>query len=516
MDQVSNFSNLITKDPDFTEFALNTPSISRYEYSTLLETIERKLGLFSLSVDKMSRINVYFPASGRAASSHGSLTYNAANLKNNVSSNWTLRTITDNGLTKRAFTRHFIQPYSGMSDLDKASIVVEIDIMEDNLITMLDEFKSKGNNDPFLYQSSDQFVFNQSSDARMARLITETYNFVAAGKTENYERLWLDDKQYLVYFYKSEKLNWTLIDYVPLQDILAPMTRSQNLFYFTVGILLTIGVVTVILLYLNVQVPIKQLTESVLRLKRGKFSERITNKPVKEFHTLVYQFNEMAAQIQHLVEKVYLEEIRSKEAVMKQLQSQINPHFLYNSLAYIVSMAKMNRTQAVVSMSYSLADYYKYTTRNDSMMTTIRQEIAFVTSYIDIMNYQLDNIQYLVEIPDSMQEIQIPRLLIQPIAENAILHGLESKLGGGRIWIVGRDEDEWLSITITDDGIGMSEEKCIEINNRLSSSDKEGEHFGLWNVNQRLRYHFGAESGVKAASSGTGLQVELSWRKLHI
>ncbi|QJD82635.1 cache domain-containing sensor histidine kinase [Cohnella herbarum] len=515
MDQVSNLSNLISKDPDFTKFALYSNTMNRFEYATLLETIEQKLGLFSLSVNKMSRINVYLPPSRHAVSSDGPLVYDAEYLKHNLSTRWTLRTITDSGITKRAFTRHFVQPYQSLSNPDKATIIVEVDLMEDNLISLLDEYKLEGNNDPFFYDNSDQFVYNDSANVEMAELITKSYDFEQSSAIANHEQIRLDDKKFLVYFNKSEKLNWTVIDYVPLQDILAPVTKSRQLFYIIVAILLTFGAVSVILLHLNVQLPIKHLTESVLSLKRGNFSERFRKKPVKEFQVLVFQFNEMAKQIQHLVEKVYLEEIRSNEAVMKQLQSQINPHFLHNSLAYIVSMAKMNRTQPVISMAYSLADYYKYTTRNVTMTTTVRHEIAFVTSYIDIMNYQLDNIQYSVDVPDSLLDMPIPRLLIQPIVENAIVHGLESKLGGGSIRIAGIEEEVWWSITVTDDGMGLSEEECAEINLRLDSSVKDDGHVGLWNVNQRLRYQFGSDSGVKVSpSDGGGLKVELRWKKL--
>ncbi|MCD1257263.1 sensor histidine kinase [Paenibacillus athensensis] len=513
MDQVSNLSNLITKDPDFTEFAQASPSMDRYAYAELMETVERKLGLFSLSVNKMSRINVYFPASQRAVSSDGPLAYDGAALQEAISANWTLRAVADRGVAKRAFVRHFVQPYSRGLDVLQASIVVEVELMEDNLVALLNEFKSAGNNDPFLFGPNRQYVFNGSSDERLSRLIPAATGFTT-GMSPIAQRLQLDGKQYLAYYYKSDKLDWTLIDYVPLEDILAPVTRSRQLFYAAVAVLLLFGAVSVVLLYWNVQVPIKQLTAGVLRLAQGNFSERITKKPAREFQLLVLQFNRMAAQIQHLVEKVYAEELRAGEAVMKQLQSQINPHFLHNSLAYIVSMAKMNRTQPVISMAYSLSDYYKYMTRNVTMTTTVREEIAFVSSYVEIMNNQLDKIDFRVELPQDMLELTIPRLLIQPLVENAIGHGLEAKLGGGSLRITGCGDGPWWTITVTDNGVGLSAEACVELNKRLQSSDKEGEQVGLWNVSQRLRIQFGTEAGVIVSpAAGGGLAVELRWSR---
>ncbi|MFD0675661.1 MULTISPECIES: sensor histidine kinase [unclassified Paenibacillus] len=517
MNQVSNYTNIITKDPDFAELAGNVIPADRYAYSALVANIESKLALFSLSSDWMSRISLYFPASKSAISSHSPIKYDESYLTTHVNTTWTLRSTMINGITQRVLTRYFVEPYAGVSDLRKASIIVEVDLMEETIISLLDSFKTKGNNDPFLYKAPGQYVLNSTSEEGMAHRIIASYDLSGNSPIKNHDIIMLGNKKYLLYFYTSPQINWTLVDYVPLEDILAPVTGSQNLFYVTVGLLLAVGVAAVFLLYVQVQVSIKLLTESVYRIKKGQFSTRIKRNKNQEFYRLINQFNEMAAQIQHLVEKVYLEEIRSKEAVMKQLQSQINPHFLYNSLAYIISMAKMNRSQHVVSMAYSLADYYKYTTRNGSMETTISEEIAFVTSYIHIMNYQLDKIRYDISIPPSMYNATIPRLLIQPIVENAIVHGLESQPEGGQIVIIGTDEPDWYTITVEDDGVGIQEWELNKLNARLSKPGTEGESFGIWNVHQRLRYQFGPESGLTLeASSSGGMKVVLRWQKAEL
>lgn len=513
MEQVSRYSNLIGKDPDFAELAGNAVPADRYAYSELMESAERKLGLFSLSTDWASRISLYFPASGRSVSSHPSAALDEAYLNRSNPSQWTLRPVTVNGVPTRAFTRYFIEPPRGITDLEKASVIVEVDLMENNIVKLLDSFKAKGNHDPFLYRAPGQFVLNSSSDAELARRISEAYDLEAGSASKNHDTIRLDSEPYLIYFLKSPDLHWTLVDYVPLENILAPVTQNRYLFYVTVALLLLVGAGAAFLLYVHVQIPVKLLTESVGRLRQGEFSVRITGKTNREFQRLVAQFNEMAAQIQHLVEKVYLEEIRSKEAVMKQLQSQINPHFLYNSLAYIVSMAKMNRTPPIVTMAYSLADYYRYTTRTDSMATTVREEIAFVMAYMDIMNHQLGRIRAEISIPEAIADAPIPRLIVQPVVENAILHGLEAKPDSGLIRIAGSERDGFVSIVVEDDGIGLTPAELGECRARLDAPDASG-GIGLRNVHQRLRYQFGEPSGVTLeASAAGGLKVTLRWRK---
>ncbi|MEF3305397.1 sensor histidine kinase [Paenibacillus sp. GYB003] len=514
LDQVSKYANIILNDPDFAELAGKSAAADRYDYAVLMEAAESKLGLFSLSTDWMSRINLYFPASGRAASSHSSVVYDETYLQRNLDPDWTFRNVMINGIGKRAFTRHFAAPYAGLADFRSASVIVEVDLMEDNVVALLDRFKSNGNNDPFLYKAPDRFVLNGTSDAEAARRIVAAAGLSANREAKRRDIFRLDDKQVLVYVLPSPKLGWTLVDYVPLEDILAPMTKSRYLFYATVTLLLLLGAAAAAILYFHVQMPVRRLSESVSRLKRGEFSVRIEGTSNRDFRPLIGQFNEMAARMQHLVEKVYLEEIRAKEAVMKQLQSQINPHFLYNSLAFIVSMAKLNRPAPVVSMAHSLADYFKYTARNVSMTTTIREEIEFVSSYIDIMNYQLGNIRCEIDIPASMERLLIPRLLIQPVVENAIVHGLEPKPDGGGIRIAGEEEPDWVSIAVEDDGVGMTEPERAALAERLKETEADGDGIGLWNVCQRLRYQFGEQSGVTVgASPSGGLRFVLRWRK---
>ncbi|HZG78270.1 MAG TPA: histidine kinase, partial [Paenibacillus sp.] len=231
-----------------------------------------------------------------------------------------------------------------------------------------------------------------------------------------------------------------------------------------------------------------------------------------DFTRLFGQFNRMAARMQHLIEKVFREELRAKEAVMKQLQSQINPHFLYNSLAFIVSMAQLKRTEPVISMAYSLADYYRYTTRNEKLDATVREEIAFVSNYVEIMDMQLRKISYHLDVPETLAGLHVPRLLFQPLVENSILHGLEPKEGPGTIRIEGRVEAGYVVFVVEDDGVGMPDDALRRLNDSLAASDENGDIRGLRNVHQRIAHRFGADAGlslVRAASGG--IRATLRW-----
>ncbi|XID92901.1 sensor histidine kinase [Paenibacillaceae bacterium WGS1546] len=514
LEQFAGYSGIILTDPDFAEFAGGSTPGNRYEYAELLQRAERKLRLFSLATRWVNRINLYFPQSRIAVSSDRQPEYDAAALSSKLDRDWRLRSVVVNGIAKRAFTRYFVDPYSGYADLEQASMVIEIELMEDNVIEKLDSFKSKGINDPFLVAGTGEVVLNASSDEATANRLIGAADLANRPGDVMYSTIRLDGKQIRVYSLRSEVLDMTFVDYVPLEDILAPVTKAQGQFILTVSLLILLGIVVAIVLYFNVQVPIRLLTRGVEKLKEGQFSVRVRSRTGPDFERLVSRFNEMAAQIQHLVEKVYREEIRSKEAVMKQLQSQINPHFLYNSMAYIISMVNMNRLSQAVNMGHELSNYFRYTTRNSEMATTLGEELAFVRTYLAIMEDQLHKIGHTIDLPETMLGCRIPRLLIQPLVENAIVHGLEEKLGPGRISITGVTDGEWHSLSVEDDGVGLSESELERLRHRLSLPDPDGGSFGLWNVKWRLRYQFGEGSDMTVSSvESQGFSVQLRWRE---
>ncbi|UUZ86532.1 histidine kinase [Paenibacillus sp. P26] len=221
----------------------------------------------------------------------------------------------------------------------------------------------------------------------------------------------------------------------------------------------------------------------------------------------------MAEQIQELVEDVYEEKILRREATLKQLQAQINPHFLYNSLFFIINTAKMGDQESVVAMAQNLAEYYRYTTRLEEQNVPLREELRLVESYLTIQNLRLQRLYYEIDVPETMQELTMPRLLLQPIVENAIIHGIERVPGDGFILITGRMEEGQCLLTVEDNGAGLSEQGLQELRGKLRSPMDRGMGTGVWNVHQRLQYAFGDQAGLLLEPSPQGgLRVTLQWR----
>lgn len=223
------------------------------------------------------------------------------------------------------------------------------------------------------------------------------------------------------------------------------------------------------------------------------------------------QFNHMIIHMNELFNETLKEQELRMQAELEQLQLQINPHFLYNSLSYIVTVAE--EPDAVRGMAVHLSRYYRYCTKK-KMITTIKEEVSYARSYLEIMAMR-KRIRYNIDMPQDIGELPIIPLILEPLIENAIEHGLEGCESAKQIEIVIRwTSDQDVSFSISDDGEGMTKEQIAVLRERISRKErKEEESVGLWNVNQRLinYYSKSAELGFKRSRWG-GLTVYFTIR----
>jgi two-component system sensor histidine kinase YesM len=220
----------------------------------------------------------------------------------------------------------------------------------------------------------------------------------------------------------------------------------------------------------------------------------------------------MSHQIQDLIENVFQEKIRAKEATLKQLQAQINPHFLYNCLGYIINMAQMKDEQAVVSMAHNLSAYYRYTTRVERETSSLKEEINLLVNYLDIQKLRNGRIEYHIDIPEDMLAQSVPRLMLQPIVENSVIHGVAKSYSSGEIRITGESSNGFCKIYIDDDGPGLSPDQLEALNLKMQQPLQEEMGCGLWNTNQRIIHLFGNQSYLLFGPSPLGgFRTEMIW-----
>ncbi|WP_162848537.1 cache domain-containing sensor histidine kinase [Paenibacillus nanensis] len=485
---------------------------SAYERNDERLRIMERLRLLNVSQRWDTQYSILAPANQQFVSTNTYLSYDLETVKKLLAPNWRYEEMTVQGFKQQRFVRHIVKPRNKLDKLEEAGIIVEISFPEEHIIKDLDTFKETGKGDPFLLGPDGRTIRNKSANKEMAGYIGQLVHSKELQPSSSNQIVKFEKSDYLVTFAHIETLDWYLVDYVPIENILQPIVKSQVLFYGSVTLLLIMSLLAGYLLYRNVQRPIGLLIRNVKRLQDGNYSARINVDPKNEFSYLFQRFNDMAAETERLIGKVYVEELRRREANVKQLQSQINPHFLYNCFALIRSLARLDKKESVMTLSMHLSKYYRYTTRVEKLTATLQEELQLLESYLEIQRFHIQHMTYRIDVPESMLSLEIPRLLLQPIAENAVLHGIEQYDGDGLITISGASSDGWNTLTVEDNGVGMSEEALQKLERDLLDTPDDNTGCALWNIRQRMLFQFGPEASIsfRIRPEG-GVRVQLAW-----
>ncbi|WP_339208255.1 histidine kinase [Paenibacillus sp. FSL K6-3182] len=504
MKQIDQSVSIISRDSVVNTFSLMDDS-DLYEFLITNQEIRERLLINKAASNWSNDFTLYFSNKQIISTMRYAHQYNLKDIEKNLSFSWTPYLWEYGQMKEKRFIKHFVLP-------DTNGLVIAVSFEESNIVEMLNSFKKANNGDPFLYTNQKKIIPNRTAQGALISSVLRLFDENSTGES-GYRQVNIDGKAYLFLYVKLQETDWYLIDYVSLDTIFKPIERSSYLFYASIGFVVITSIFALLMLYRYVQIPIRKLVSAVGKLKSGDFSTRIQTGSNNEFGYLYIRFNEMAVQIQELIEKVYVEQIQTRDANMKQLQSQINPHFLYNSLEYINSAIRMKQLDAAERMTYNLGDYYRYMTRVENQMVTVREEMDLVENYLEIQSMRASRIYYEIEMDEVLQSQVIPRLCIQPIVENALIHGLEGKAGYGTIHIRGIKEENYYRIEVTDNGVGMEEKAIGQLLKQLQTRDLDNISCGLWNVHNRLRYKFGEDSGILLRTNKeSGLTVILQWK----
>ncbi len=261
-----------------------------------------------------------------------------------------------------------------------------------------------------------------------------------------------------------------------------------------------------------VREPIEKLEEVTAVLADGTLDARITDTEVVELRNLTREVNTMADHLEAMMKKSEQDARRLRKAELRTMQAQINPHFLYNTLDAIVWKAEAGRSEEVIGLTSSLSDFFRISLSSGADWIPLSQEKKHIEGYLKIQQTRYrDIMRYEIDIPDEIGNYYILKLLLQPIVENALYHGIKIKRGGGTIFVSARESSGWLDFSVRDTGLGMTEAQLRELDSRLKEetpmvSDRGG-GFGLVNVNMRLRLYYNEPEGLTIKSGPGGTEV---------
>ena len=261
-----------------------------------------------------------------------------------------------------------------------------------------------------------------------------------------------------------------------------------------------------------VREPIDKLEEVTAVLADGTLDARITDTEVVELRNLTKQVNTMADRLEAMMKKSEQDAKRLRKAELRTLQAQINPHFLYNTLDAIVWKAEAGQTEEVIGLTSSLSDFFRISLSSGADWIPLSQEKKHIEGYLKIQQTRYrDIMKYEIDIPEEIGNYYILKLLLQPLVENALYHGIKIKRGGGTIKVSGREENGYLLFSVKDTGCGMTPAQLEELNERIKkenpSVSEGGGGFGLVNVNMRIRLYYNEPEGLKITSGPDGTEV---------
>lgn len=282
---------------------------------------------------------------------------------------------------------------------------------------------------------------------------------------------------------------------------------KQAVMFGVCGIILVLAIA----IFLSQKI-MERITDGIWRLQhvtqeagRGEFHVRAEmDQYDDEFAKLGDGFNQMVEQLGTLVEDIRVEQLHIRAMEQKLLQAQINPHFLYNTLDAIIWLAEAGEDKQVIMMVSALSDFFRTTLSKGKDVITVEEERSHIESYLKIQQFRYQDIlEYELDIPQELYLYQIKKLMLQPLVENALYHGIKNKRGMGRIGVKGWKEKENLWFSVEDNGIGMTEERLEAVRREISAhhtGEDEPAGFGLYNVAQRIHLTYGVSYGLTLES----------------
>ncbi|MGG4340739.1 histidine kinase [Paenibacillus lautus] len=302
-----------------------------------------------------------------------------------------------------------------------------------------------------------------------------------------------------------EGINWRIMALVPLQELehAAQKVKNVTLLICVASFLVLVAIGAMVSDTFSKQ--INRIVRSLRAFQEGNFAKRIQYSGSDEFAQISTAFNEMAENIEDLIQEVYVSNLKKKEAELDALQAQIKPHFLYNTLSSISRLARLGETEKLHRMVGELATFYRLTLNQGRSIIPIREEIQQVRSYIGIQKIKhVDRLDVSFDIQYSVLEYDTVKLILQPFVENALEHAMsEEPL---HIRIAAYQEEGTIVMKVIDNGVGMSEETM----SKVFGCKDQSVGYGIRNVNERIKLQFGESFGVTLESElGLGTTVRI-------
>ena len=386
-------------------------------------------------------------------------------------------------------------------------------IRETNISSAFRDLPDSSSRDFYITDENGQILSSSSSGG-----IYKDFSSYTKISSENYKTLTETDRQFFsvdgtdtLFICKSyPDLNWNVINLIPLESLtLDHMVILHNILLISIVVFI-LSVFFSILCTGTVTAPIQKLVEKMKSASAGKLNISASYSSNDELAVLYNQFNLMMQKIQTLLNDIYEEQNAKQKMEVRLLQSQINPHFLYNTLDLINWISMDYGAEEIGTLTWNLARFYRLSLNHGKSLISIGEEVEHVEVYVNIENYHFDNaISLEVDVPEELKNYACLNIILQPFVENAIVHGIAEKpdIESCEIRICARREEQDIVFSVQDDGPGVD---VKEMQKETQQDIRTAQHgYGVRNINFRLKLCFGEKYGVTYLESEKGTRVEI-------
>lgn len=383
---------------------------------------------------------------------------------------------------------------------------------DDKLTSILSDNLSLEGSVSYIVNERDAIV--ATSDPSLSGIYQLDYDTIKASfmSSNNFiERNILDTKVYAG-FYSISNTDWFMVTVLPSPPLIHESNRLMIQIVLIYAVFLVLALIFANVLAHSITGRLSSVIRQMQTVRHGPPTPMESPQAHDEIGNLIDTYNYMTRKMEELMEKQAKAAEDLRIAEFNSLQAQINPHFLYNTMDMINWMALQGQTDEISHAVQSLSRFYKLTLSRKKGISTIARELEHVTIYVQLQNMRYhDSIELITDIPDELSEYQIPKLTLQPVVENSILHGiLEKESKSGTIVITGWMENEDVVLLISDDGIGISPEILSTILSGNGKSQSGGTNIAVYNTHRRLQILYGNDYGLTYSSNpGEGTEVEI-------
>lgn len=497
---------------DIQALANSNEYLTDYERGYLLNKLQQRLSAIKNGSVYVENVTAYIPSIGRLVPAVGSIS-------EMQEADWERMKLTDNATSsqlayadERLFLNAFFPPsYNVDNPMLSYALLIKLSIpgLKDSLAQF--DRNEPGSGVFLMDASKELLIVRERSDSREETAQEAIREMVrselAAEHTsgDGSNSVKLGKERYLYLYQTSPYLGLTLVSYTPEQALFAGLQKYEVWFWLLSAAVLLLIVLFSLAIIRFIRVPLYTLIRNFKRIENGEMDFEIVHRSKDEFGFIYERFNSMLERLRSLIDQNYRQRIMVQRAELKQLQAQINPHFLYNSFFILYTMTKRGDYDELMAFELQLGEYFEFITRNTSDEVTLEREVSHARTYSLIQQKRFGEriAVSFGELPESCGRLMVPRLILQPIIENAYEHGLEQMEENGRLEVRFELGEDYLLILLSNNGGRLEEARLQQLQALLEADTNDDEVTGLINIHRRIRLYFGDQGGYGLSVSNT-------------